>query len=496
MLTISRQLAKQIRSVFRRALQISASQTDQVVWLVGDDSGLRIRTQNWRATAEYHLSGSPGAMNSGSIPVTMEALAACEGMKSDELVQMEKFDDESVVLHWNDRSVPQSFRLDAKILRPDPAPVLPEKWGSNSPRLLTALNDAMKIVPADGTRYALNCVQLRPEGGRLAATDGHQLLVEHGFEFPWQGDALVPRTKVFDGRELPSDLHVEIGLTPNHAVFRAGPWTFWLTLEKQGRFPTVENIIPTANSVKTRLYLSAEDMSFMLDVVPRLPSETDQQGRITLDLNGQVALLAKGDGPAPVTQVVLRNSQRNGDEVRLNTDRQFLVRAAQLGFHEFELHGSESPVVCRDERRIYLWSVLEEAAALTTGPDTVQLESPLATTTSPAAARPLPPPRRARATPERNPNPMSHNRIAETLAASAPTPASESAPPPPNHNGDHDHRGSFNAILQQAETAKTSLHDAFTKINHLIGSLKRHRRQSKLMQTTLASLKQLQNLEV
>ena len=58
MLTFSRQVAKQIRSVFRRALQISASQTDQVVWLVGDDSGLRIRTQNWRATAEYHLPGA------------------------------------------------------------------------------------------------------------------------------------------------------------------------------------------------------------------------------------------------------------------------------------------------------------------------------------------------------------------------------------------------------------------------------------------------------
>ena len=91
---------------------------------------------------------------------------------------------------------------------------------------------------------------------------------------------------------------------------------------------------------------------------------------------------------------------------------------------------------------------------------------------------------------------MPHNRIAETLAASAPPPANGSASPPPNHNGDHDHRGSFNAILQQAETAKTSLHDAFAQINHLISSLKRHRRQSKLMQTTLASLKQLQNLEV
>ena len=492
MLTISRQLAKQIRSVFRRALQISASQTDQAVWLVGDDSGLRIRAQNWRATAEYHL---PGTVATESFPVTMEALAACEGAKLDEIVTVERGPDGMVVLCWTDRSIPQSFQIDAKQIRADQTPASPEAWASNPPRLLNALNDAMKIAPPDATRYAINCVQLRPDGGRIAATDTHQLLIESGFAFPGNSDVLIPRTTLLNSRELPNDLPVEVGFTANHGVFRIGPWTFWLTLEKQGRYPCVENIIPAADSAKTRLSLSAEDVSFLLEIVPRLPTETDQQGRITLDLNGQVAMLAKGDGPSPVTQVVLRNSHRSGDEMRLNTDRQFLVRAAQLGFHEIELHGSESPVVCRDERRIYLWSVLEEAAALTAGPDTVQLESPL-NNTSHRPARSVPPPRRTRPLKERPPPSMPHNRIAETLAASAPPPANGSASAPPNHNGDHDPPGSFNAILQQAETAKTSLHDAFAQINHLIGSLKRHRRQSKLMQTTLASLKQLQNLEV
>ena len=63
-------------------------------------------------------------------------------------------------------------------------------------------------------------------------------------------------------------------------------------------------------------------------------------------------------------------------------------------------------------------------------------------------------------------------------------------------NGEHESPGTFSAILQQAETTKTALHDAFSQINHLIGLLKRHRRQSELMQTTIASLKQLQTLEV
>ena len=90
---------------------------------------------------------------------------------------------------------------------------------------------------------------------------------------------------------------------------------------------------------------------------------------------------------------------------------------------------------------------------------------------------------------------MPRNRIAETLAASVP-PTTNGSAPPPKQNGEHESPGTFSAILQQAETAKTALHDAFSQINHLIASLKRHRRQSKLMQTTLASLKQLQSLEV
>ncbi len=65
MITFSRLLAKEIRSVFRRALQISASQNNQVVWLVADDTGLRIRAQNHHGIAEHH---QPGPATAGSIP--------------------------------------------------------------------------------------------------------------------------------------------------------------------------------------------------------------------------------------------------------------------------------------------------------------------------------------------------------------------------------------------------------------------------------------------
>ena len=493
-MNFSRQLAKQIRSVFRRALQISASQADQVVWLVADDSGLRIRAQSHRGIAEYHI---PGAATPGSIPVSMEALAACEGTKADESVSVERRADGVVTLNWGDRGVPQHFQFDATKLQAEPPPALPETWGANPPNLLGAMDEAMRIAPADATRFAINCAQLRADGGRIAVTDSRQLLVQTGFTFPWTGDVLVQRSPVFRCRELVTDQPVGVGVTANHFVIRTGPWTLWLPQEKQGRYPTFEAVIPAADTAKTRLRLSDEDVEYLLDVMPRLPKESPTDPRVTLDLNGSVSLLARGTEPSPVTQVILSNSRRQGDEVRLDTDRQFLVHAVGLGFREIEFFGPTSPAVCRDATRIYLWSAFEEQPAIVVGSDTVSLASPLTASTSHRPARHLPPPRRQHhPNQERTPTRMAHNRIAATLAGSAPPPVNGSAQPVAEPNESADQSTSFSTVLREAEGVKTSLRDAHGKVGRLIASLKRHRRQSKLMQTTLASLKQLQKLEV
>lgn len=91
---------------------------------------------------------------------------------------------------------------------------------------------------------------------------------------------------------------------------------------------------------------------------------------------------------------------------------------------------------------------------------------------------------------------MPRNRVAATLAASTASPANGSVSPPTNHNNDHDNGGGFNAILQQAESVKATLRQAHTEVGGLVSSLKRYRQQSKFMLATLASLKQLQSLEV
>ena len=195
-----------------------------------------------------------------------------------------------------------------------------------------------------------------------------------------------------------------------------------------------------------------------------------------------------------MTQVVLSNSRRTGAELRWQTNRKFLARAVRLGFREVCLHGAETPPVCRDEHRAYVWALLEADKALAPTDNMVSLTSPVSTVAAVAQRHRIPTPRRLHQPTERTTR-MSHNRIAATLAGSATPPVNGSAQPVAEPNEPADQSTSFGTVLREAEAVKTSLRDAHGQVGRLITALKRHRRQSKLVQSTLASLKQLQSLE-
>ncbi|MFM9959786.1 MAG: hypothetical protein ACKV2Q_01005 [Planctomycetaceae bacterium] len=457
-----------------------------------DNTGLRIRAQNKQAIIEYHL---PGLVTPDAVPITMVALSACEGTRPGEQVTLEASDSD-VVLRWEDRSIPRSIIVESQSTLAA-APALPTQFASNPPRLLTALKDAMETTEQDARRYAINCVQLRGRDGGLVATDGGQILKQSGFDLPWTDDVLVQRTNVFASRDLPTDQPVEIGRTDNHVVLRIGLWTLWLNIEKSGRFPSTDNVIPDAATATTRLVLNEGDAEYLLGVVPRLPSDDDVHDPVTLDLNGRVAVLAKAVGDSPITEVVLSNSRRTGAELRWQTNRKFLARAVQLGFREVCLHGAESPVVCRDEHRVYVWALLEADKALAPTDNMVLLTSPVSSVATIAQRHRISAPRRHHQPTERTPSRMSHNRIAATLAGSSSEATNGMARPVAEPNDSAaDQSTSFGSVLREAEAVKASLREAHSKVGHLIASLKRHRRQSKLMKTTLASIRQLQALDV
>ena len=223
MITISRTLAKQLRGVFRRMLPRSPNKADQTVQFVAGEDGLRARLCNRAGAVEYHLAGNSLPE---SLAVTLDALSACEGTRGHENASLEACTDGGVIVRWDDRSIPRSIVADAP---PNEAelPALPTSFATNPPRLLSALRDAMETTEHDSMRYATNCVQLRGNDGRIAATDGGQVLCESGFTFPWEDEVLVLRPSVFASRDLPTDQAVEVGRTEHHIAVRIGPWTFF-----------------------------------------------------------------------------------------------------------------------------------------------------------------------------------------------------------------------------------------------------------------------------
>ncbi len=66
----------------------------------------------------------------------------------------------------------------------------------------------------------------------------------------------------------------------------------------------------------------------------------------------------------------------------------------------------------------------------------------------------------------------------------------------PGNNGTvNDNNAGVEVLIDQAEAVKTSLRETLNHTSELIASLKKHRKQTKLVRSTLASLRQLQAID-
>ena len=345
--------------------------------------------------------------------------------------------------------------------------------------MLDALAEASCTATRSSPRYALDCLQLRGTTHKVVATDGLQLLVQSGFSLPWDGDLLIKGSPIFGPKGLPRDQPVLIGKTETHVVLRVGPWTIWHEIEKDSRFPSVEEGMPDSDAVKTRLRLDPDDARFLETALRRLPGSDQLHGPLTVDLNGKVAVRA-GDGDQPqLTELILSRSSYTGPAVRLNTNRAFLERAVHLGFDEIGIVGVEAPVVCRQRDRVYAWQPLSADSAIGPTDNVIRIESDQfhggtsRVPTMPQTAR----------------NPVTK-----------PIRRNGQEPKPPGRTAiqaDGENAGtSLAALIQDAEALHTTLRDARTSTARLISGLRRHRRQSRQLTETLKSLRALRLSEV
>ena len=487
MLTITRRRALTLRSVLRRAF--GSRGPGPALCFTAAAGTLSVRATAGDIAVEYRTS-TDAAEQTLWLPIQL--LADCEGRK-DEPVLLEASGKAHVTGQWRDGNVPQIVKYDS----PNPPadankfPMPPETFAANPPGLLKALVDASDTTDPDSTRFALGCVQLHP-GGVIGATDGRQLLVQSGFTFPWEETLLIPRSKVFGSPELPRDQPVHVGKVGDWVALQMGEWTVWLAVNKDGRFPDVERHIPRPANAVARCQFSAADADLLVRTLPKLPGDDEYNSPITVDLNGQIAVRAKGADQARPAEAVLTGSERSGEPIRFNTNRQYLLRALKLGLREMFFVSDKVAVVCHDESRRYAWMPLESETAIAPADDAKRIESSQA-----AADTSSPDPKPKRRIPTVSESPTNANGNATTnIAASTNGHAANRNGQARKTTGGKPDLHDTAALIEQAEKLRTTAHDLMYEASGLVKALKQHRRQSRAIQSTLASLRQLKDLGV
>ena len=478
MLTITRCQARRLHAVFRRhALGIPHRGPIPPLVLAPDSGGgLRVRFHHPPLAVELALPGD--AQGGDPVALPLEAPGDVEG-RDEGSVTLEADGPGQTLVRWADRGIPRSraFAVPPVAGLP-PFPGLPERFETNPPGLIAALAEAAGTTDADSTRYALGCLALRGEAGDVAATDGRQVLIQGGFRWPWAGTVLVRRPPPLMGKELPRSRPVEVGKTDGHVVLRAGPWTLWLAIQADGRFPHVDHVFPAPGTTATRLRLDPADAAFLADALGRLPGGDQANAPVTVDLNGVVAVRARGEGQDRPTELVLARSGYSGAPARLCVNRAFLARAVGLGLGELELGGPEDPVAARGGGRVYAFQPLSREGAITPAEEVIRIES---------GPRPPEPARR----PE--PAPTPRTTMSERIHHPRATPPADGGNGPPDTPAG---AGGLAPLIQEAVALHEALGDAKARAARLIGALRRERKRSRLLSSTLAQLRALRLQEV
>jgi hypothetical protein len=462
--TVPRNLVRQFRSVLRR-LGPPRGPLPFVVIRAGPE-GLFLQAVRDEAAVRYH---HPGDQAPDTLKFSGEALARFEGTAATP-VTLEVAAAGTIRACWQEQAVPRACEFPA--VEADsglPFPDVPEQFASLPPAFLSALAEASRTAARDTVRLGMTRVQLRGKKGEVVGTDGRQLLLQGGFEFPFAKDLLVPALPAFASPELPRDEPVGLGITATQVGLRAGPWTLLLAVDKDSRYPQVDMVVPAPRATPSRLELDPRDAEFLIANLAKLPGQEDDRPQATLDLGEEAVLRVRGEGAYPPTDVVLARSRCTGPDVRLATERAFLLRALQLGFREVTAGKPDTPLVCREDSRCYLWMPLPQQEVVPPDPRAARVLS------TPADAALPPAPRRKpimpRPIPEHQPT---------RNGPRADSPASLSA----DNGGPTD-------LLSEADAIRVTLQETCGRLGRLVAALKLQRRHDRALRAAVDSLRQL-----
>jgi hypothetical protein len=274
-----------------------------------------------------------------------------------------------------------------------------------------------------------------------------------------------------------------------------------LRFDAKARYPQVDQLLPKLNGATTRLRIAPEDAAFLARVLPTLPGQDDDHKAVTVDLNGQVCLRAHASDQSRAAEIILTRSEFTGKAVRFVINRQLLSRVLQLGFPEIQIVNADKPLLARDDKRSFVCMPFPKETALAPTDDALRMVSgdidqkPMTTTTH------SPRRRKVSMDPQTNNEQGTANGTTGEVGSAVSQPASNGTTPAngtTRSSGPRKRRPKSTgiaALIDEAEALKSALREITRQSHNLLVALKRHRKQNRLVQTSLQALKELQSVK-
>jgi hypothetical protein len=461
-IAIPRSLARAYRAVLRRCLSPPGTRPEPPLVLAQSDGQTLTVQACGPDVAVRHTTALAGP--TGTMAFRATVLAQVEG-KTDDPAALDEIAPGQGRASWADGGAPQGVEFDtADPTRLPELPRMPPRLSAVPRSFLAALGEASRVAAKESTRFAICHVQLRGKTGQIVATDGRQMLIQGGFQLPWDDTVLVPRLPLLDLPAVSLSDPAGLARTGDHLILRVGNWAFWLVLDTNGRFPVVEDAIPRERG-GSRLFLDPRDAAFLVAALPKLPGRDDEHAPVTIDFGTPPAVRARAGQDGPATEVVLARSESGGAPLRVATNRQYLLRSAALGMETIQAYRPDVPLVSTAADRTYVWMALDKSDVIPSGKDVQRLPSAEEVPQSPEDL------------------PTERRRTAMPLPPSNGHPPGDRTPP--------ERGGGFGDLLTEAEALRALLAEASARSSRLVAALKQQKKQARAVESAVLSLRQL-----
>jgi hypothetical protein len=363
-------------------------------------------------------------------------------------------------------------------------PTAPKQTATNDKRMLDVLHQSARCADPANMRTALNGICLRGATSQILGTTGIQLVVNEHFSFPWKEDVITPVSKLFGAKELQDDTdEVLVGHINEFVYFAVGEVEIWLR-EITGTFPKMNGLLtPAANFV----YLNVDptDAAFILDRLGKMPGGKDHESPIWISLADKIEVRAYDQPHQACTALELSRSSCTEKDVKMSCNRLFLKNALQFGCHRIGMAPNDTAaVICTGTDRSFVFMPLSNKGEPEVAADcmavTTSASQPAVTPTTKATAvkTTVTPATKAATTATA---PVKRRRKVTAVKRATATKQCDNT-----------------VLLESAEQVRQTLRksmlqvrDSLTQVNDLIRTAKAHRRQERLLQNTMDSLRKL-----